>query len=368
MKLRYEDYTVCWMSALPGEQAAALLDETHEKLPMSKHDTTYILGRIDVHNVVMACLPGIGTTETARCVARLEHGFKSLRFILLVGVGGGVPTIKDIRLGDVVVSMPHINPRGVVQYDYGTRFQDEHLDIYDTSLSPPSDILVTAVNALTTKDAQTKQQDSLQRRLYDSANHLVEKYPNMRSSGRPEHDRLFRAEYRHRDKDLTCEQCHCDTSQLVQRPNRVSDCYVRVHQGLIASGNEVMRDAKERDRLAAEKGVLCFEMEAAGLKTDLGWLVIRGICDYCDSHKNKDWQNYAAAMAAAYGRELLKETPGLKSEDDDTHSSDSRNRGAISTQEQMSGGQLNNFTGDIRTTGGKAFFGGNFRSDGPIHF
>ena len=70
-----------------------------------------------------------------------------------------------------------------------------------------------------------------------------------------------------------------------------------------------MRDAKERDRLAKEKGVLCFEMEAAGLKTDLGWLVIRGICDYADSHKNKDWQGYAALTAAAYAKELLSEAP-----------------------------------------------------------
>ena len=268
-----------WVSALAREQAAALLDETHEKLPISRHDTTYILGRIDVHNIVMACLPSIGTMETAPCVARLEDGFKCLRFILLVGVGGGVPTTEDVRLGDVVVSMPHTSPRGVVQYDYGARFQDEHLEIYDTSLSPPSDTLVTAVIALNTKDSQSKQQNSLERRLHECASFLVDNYPNMRSSGRPKHDRLFRADYRHQDKDLTCEQCHCDTSQLVQRPNRSSDCYVRVHQGLIASGNEVMRDAKERDRLAAEKGVLCFEMEAAGLKTNLGWLVIRGICD-----------------------------------------------------------------------------------------
>ena len=34
-------------------------------------------------------------------------------------------------------------------------------------------------------------------------------------------------------------------------------------------------------------------------------LVIRGICDYADSHKNKQWQGYAAAAAAAYAKELL---------------------------------------------------------------
>ena len=29
------------------------------------------------------------------------------------------------------------------------------------------------------------------------------------------------------------------------------------------------------------------------------------ICDYSDTHKNKDWQQYAAATAAAYAKELL---------------------------------------------------------------
>ena len=34
-------------------------------------------------------------------------------------------------------------------------------------------------------------------------------------------------------------------------------------------------------------------------------LVIRGICNYSDTHKNKNWQPYAAATAAAYAKELL---------------------------------------------------------------
>jgi hypothetical protein len=38
-------------------------------------------------------------------------------------------------------------------------------------------------------------------------------------------------------------------------------------------------------------------------------LVIRGICDYADSHKNKQWQEYSAAVAAAYAKELLSVIP-----------------------------------------------------------
>ncbi len=70
-----------------------------------------------------------------------------------------------------------------------------------------------------------------------------------------------------------------------------------------------MKSGERRDRLARDLGVLCMEMEAAGLMNGFPCLVIRGICDYADSHKNKEWQGYAAAVAAAYAKELLLVIP-----------------------------------------------------------
>lgn len=46
-------------------------------------------------------------------------------------------------------------------------------------------------------------------------------------------------------------------------------------------------------------------MEAAGLSNGFPCVVIRGICDYADSHKNDQWHPYAAAVAAACAKELL---------------------------------------------------------------
>jgi hypothetical protein len=48
-------------------------------------------------------------------------------------------------------------------------------------------------------------------------------------------------------------------------------------------------------------------MEAAGLMDSFPCLVIRGICNYADSRKNKRWREYAAAAAAAaaYAKEIL---------------------------------------------------------------
>jgi nucleoside phosphorylase len=50
-------------------------------------------------------------------------------------------------------------------------------------------------------------------------------------------------------------------------------------------------------------------MEAAGLMQDFPYIVIRGVCDYADSHKNKQWQGYAALAAASYAKELLGYIP-----------------------------------------------------------
>jgi nucleoside phosphorylase len=78
-----------------------------------------------------------------------------------------------------------------------------------------------------------------------------------------------------------------------------------VHYGIIASGNKVMKNAKLRNELRDKYKILCFEMEAAGLMNTLQIAVIRSISDYANSHKNDDWQPYAAATAASYARALL---------------------------------------------------------------
>ena len=78
-----------------------------------------------------------------------------------------------------------------------------------------------------------------------------------------------------------------------------------IHYGLISSRNQVVKDAQVRDSLREKYNVLCVEMEAAGVMNTIPCLVIRGICDYADTHKNKVWQEYASAAAAAYAKLLL---------------------------------------------------------------
>ena len=118
-------------------------------------------------------------------------------------------------------------------------------------------------------------------------------------------DVLFEAACRHQGGN-TC--WNCDPARVVRRNPR-SDPSSRIHYGTIASGDAVVRDGTVRDSLRDKFGILCIEMEAAGLSDDFPCLVIRGISDYADSHKNKIWQPYAAAAAAAYAKELLRKIP-----------------------------------------------------------
>ncbi|KAF7510434.1 hypothetical protein GJ744_006713 [Endocarpon pusillum] len=120
-----------------------------------------------------------------------------------------------------------------------------------------------------------------------------------------EQDRLFLPSYLHQPGP-SCD--HYDASQTVSRHARLHN-YPEVHYGTIGSANVVVKDPAVRDALKRDMNILCVEMEAAGLMDNFPCLVIRGICDYADSHKNKRWQPYAAAVAAAYMKELLMVIP-----------------------------------------------------------
>jgi nucleoside phosphorylase len=377
--MRHEDYTVGWISALPTEVAAAvgMLDERHSTLPSRPQDNNnYTFGRVGVHNVVIACLPSgvTGTISAARVATQMLSTFTGLRFGLMVGIGGGMPSEEhDIRLGDVVVSKPTGTFGGVIQYDFGKTVQEGKFT-RTGSLNRPPDVLLTALANIEAKHMMESHE------LAKYLSEMVTKYPMMGNKfTHPgmQHDLLYEAAFDHPQGITTCSQC--DVSKLRNRKTRLSEDPV-IHYGLIASGDQVMRHGATRDRLGQELDVLCFEMEAAGLMDSFPCLVIRGICDYADSHKNKHWQPYAAATAAAYAKELLNIIPGnqvantrtaievtRENEIDSRDMPKSQNLHRHQSAEQYE--QINHFSGTFNTSGGKAFYGGSFNSGGgPMNF
>lgn len=311
-----EDYTVGWISAITTESVAGqqFLDERHEEPQfVAQHDNNvYSLGKIGRHNIVMASLPkGEYGTTTAATVARdMLHSFPNIRIGLMVGIGGGAPCkAHDIRLGDIVVSSRDGDKGGVFQYDYGKTIQDQAFQ-HTQFLDQPPLVLRAAVGALETQyEADGHKLDNQINQILAQKSRLRRKY----SRPPPDSDRLFRSDVVH--KDACGDDCGSSPEHLACRTERAEeDDNPAIHYGLIASANQLMKDAQVRDTLAAKKGVLCFEMEAGGLMNHFPCLVIRGICDYADSHKNKEWQGYAAMVAAAYAKDLLRKIPPNKVE------------------------------------------------------
>jgi nucleoside phosphorylase len=305
-RLQAGDYTVGWICALPIELAAAqemLEEEDDDPRQYSPNSDLYTFGRIGDHNLVLACLPAgqMGPQSAATVAARMTSKFTSIRFGLMVGIGGGVPsTESDIRLGDVVISQPFLQHGGVVQYDFGKTGAGGHKTRTGWLNAPPA-VLLNAVSKLQALHYRGRSNFTTYLSIFDRLKNFS------RDTAGP--DVLFEATYNHIG-GATCEQCSKE-KEVKRTPRKEQE--VVVHYGIIASGNQVIKDGITRDRISTELGgVMCFEMEAAGLMNDFSCLAIRGICDYADSHKNKKWQPHAAATAAACAKEILSVIPAAE--------------------------------------------------------
>lgn len=310
--LSCHDYTIAWVCALPIEMAAAtaMMSEIHESLSTHAEDSnTYTFGSIGEHNIVIACLPSghYGTNNAATVANNMHRSFPSIRLRLMVGIGGGVPDKPDLRLGPDVRLGDVVVGDQVIQYDFGKTVDSGQFIPTSIPYRPPQNVM-TAVSKLRAHHEQHSSQISTF--LAD----ILSRNPKMTSYAYPSglEDLLFDSGYDHPQSLGDCG--HCDRSKLLTtRHLRLSNS-PKIHYGLIGSGNQVMKHGVTRDKVAQGQtthgpGVICFEMEAAGLTDSFPCLVVRGICDYSDSHKNKGWQRYAAAVAAAYAKELLHFIP-----------------------------------------------------------
>ncbi|GJC89137.1 hypothetical protein ColLi_11975 [Colletotrichum liriopes] len=309
-RLSRDDYKVAWICPLEVEQIAAMemLDEEHEALPKSATDhNVYSLGSINGHNVVIAGLHKTGNCPAALVVTQMRMTFQNLRFGLLVGIGGGVPVQTDegvIRLGHVVVSKPTGEHSGAVHYDHG-KARDGQFQ-RTGALAPPPAALLNAAQALAVQRARVENDPVQQnvKRINTSRRRLRHfQFPGAAN------DHLYQSQHRHLQTGVSCSLGGCDPLQRIPRASDDDETYVTVHRGTIASGELVIEDATLRDALAQQYELLCFEMEAAGVLADFPCIVVRGISGYCDSHKNDQWRGYAAAVAAAYARQLFFHMP-----------------------------------------------------------
>lgn len=314
---RNDQFTIGWISPLPLEKEAArlVLDEEYPQEEVQYRGAFYLGGRIGKHEVVIGVQRRIGLEGAAILAEKMCAGFPNIKYFVLVGIAGGVPrygpagATREIVLGDVVISSPRGNHGGVVQYDRGAWEGQGRLHFRGHTNGVPGD-LIAAVNNFR---AEGWSNTSISEELKQMRLKLDEQRKNQYNDPGTTRDRLFEDSYEHQGTELDdCSNCDADytlsRTQRGEAANRLVD-EPAVHFGNIASSNQLQISATERNRIQSEHDVVCFEMEAAGILQEYPCVVVRGICDYADSHKNKGWQDYAAATAAACAKGLLSKIP-----------------------------------------------------------
>ncbi|WZH49579.1 ankyrin repeat protein [Fusarium acuminatum] len=307
-----DDYAVGWVCALPIEAAAAkaILDHVYENPSQDRipgDNNNYLLGSLHGHNVVVAYPnPALSAiTSQADVVTQLHASYTSIRFHLMVGIAGGAPNMKeDIRLGDVVVSRSTARHPGIIRFDAnGERTED--LSVRGRALDQPISLLLTAVGKAET--AAIFEESKMRRYMSE----LVQKSAATFAYPGPEQDVLFESSYDHATTEPGDNSCiHCDQGKIqFRQPRELQDPVV--HHGAIASSRHLMCHGATRDKFAKDHGILCFDTKVPELRDSVHYLIIRGICDYADSHRSEIWHAYAAAASAAYAKEVISFIPAV---------------------------------------------------------
>ncbi|KAI4864412.1 nucleoside phosphorylase domain-containing protein [Hypoxylon rubiginosum] len=309
-----EDYTIGWICVLAKEQTAAMmmLDKRHPDIQKQSNDpNTYNLGSIGQHNVVIACLPLSlnGSNTVATIAVWMTSTFPSIRLCLLVGIGSGIP--PKVRLGDVVVGMPYNGLPGVVGWQLG---KHEAYEKTDEMRHPPS-ILISALTKLESIHeiqgsrmveylAKVKQHKRL------ALSYLVSDALQDPFLEKDDHEKTNE---RHVDGVATPEvndSLKMESTQNIKPETRET----KIHYGLIASTSFPIKDKATRGNLNSSLGndrLLCIDTEVSDLTINFPCIVIRGICDYADEQNSacSSWQKPAAAVSAAFAKEVLSVLP-----------------------------------------------------------
>ncbi|KAJ5927877.1 hypothetical protein N7466_006833 [Penicillium verhagenii] len=333
-------FAIAIFCALPLESDAAseLFDEIWDERKgescdkAAGDDNTYTLGKILHHNVVLVHMAGMGKGAASQAASSMRCSYPEIKLALVVGICGGVPSYSeskdDLILGDIVIS------DGIVQYDFGRRFPDTFLSKAGPEVvarpGPKIRGILAKLKGVRGRERIESKISQYLKILQDKLGPIKAGYPGT------DKDELFQSTYRHKHQDpavcmlcsiceggtdpvceeargLSCQQLGCHKDLLVQRerlhePSR-KDCAPspKIHFGFVGSGDTVMKSGQHRDQTAAQHNLIAFEMEASGIWDNLPCLVIKGVCDYADSHKNKNFQHYAAATAAAGMKAVLEE-------------------------------------------------------------
>jgi nucleoside phosphorylase len=326
-----DSFQIAVICALPEERDAVekamtrdYKGEGHVYGRAQGDDNHYTTGELGRKPVVLATPSNTGTVNISHLAVNMRQSFPNLGCAFVVGIAGGAPfkydkqtdtwSDSDIFLGDVVVSTQ------VVEYDFGAALDDSFIRktaVEDVLPRAPT-LITTFLNVLKTGKSNAFE------RVLQKTNADLGDWGSEYERPMPETDRVYASTYRrkHRDQamcmayrqyaewyDKVCDRAlDTDCSSLGCIPSRTNESQnTKIHFGRVASGNAVMASAHRRDKIIQEEGCIAFETAGAATWDVLGTIVVKGVVDYADSHKNSIWRAYAAARAALCAKALIEE-------------------------------------------------------------
>ncbi|ENN74891.1 hypothetical protein YQE_08470, partial [Dendroctonus ponderosae] len=287
--------------------------ETFVRYTTVGESNVYTLGNIGAHRIVCTKLPTVGRTREAMTAAgntttRLLGTFQKVDFVFLVGVGGGVPHYTDynkhVRLGDVVVSCPTRN-KSIYLYCENAQVSDKGYQFEIKNYSPNNFCLQDIATQLKLSSDQDPSLTPPWLTYLSSGLKILtsQKEPDFNApSG--ETDKLYMS-IGERDLIEVAHPVPQDGSI-----KRQAGC-PRIHLGPVAAGRHVVKDDRLRQQFATQVGALAFDCEFdAVIESILGnckdsFVCIRGISDYKDGTRRKEWQPYASLAAASVMKSIV---------------------------------------------------------------
>lgn len=264
-----------------------------------------------------------GSRDAALALRILEEQCEYLKLVVLLGVCAGIPCppapSSPIYLGDVILAT------AVLAHAKGARDEPGRLSLRENSPHAAPHKIRHFLNVLGTE----YESEELTRLSQEEVRGLQSRFPTYRHPGA---DVLFDGAYHHvhrptcpqkqclldgtefckQVRKTPCEDAGCEVARATRvkslgQANQNNNHPFSLHSGVYASADIVTRNPSRRDLLAAEHGILAFEMEAAGI-WDLSpyVMVIKGVSDYGDTHKNHQWQNRAALHAACITKMIVR--------------------------------------------------------------
>jgi nucleoside phosphorylase len=332
-----DDFAIAIICALPEERdtVEALMTRNYKAEgypPYGKtpgDDNIYTFGEIGGKPVVLAAPRGMGTTNTRDLARGLNISFRNILYAFVVGIAGGAPFLpdgdgwkdSDIHLGDIIVSTQVIECDFGKEYDNGFRRRTEVENVLPRAPAEVTNFVNQFVRGRSMAFQRVLRKTKADLARLDQSGTGDNKYYEHPGPGK---DNVYSSDHRHKHQGwgacLKCSQCterHHDVCEeatesscqaLGCKPhhsNAVRD--TQIHFGRYASGNAVMKSAHRRDLLIRQENVIGFELEGAGAWEVFGTIVVKGIVDYADSHKSKEWRGYPAARAALCTAAMIEE-------------------------------------------------------------